>query len=333
MNAILKGLFYLKTRNLVTDILNFLLPETKNNEKNLNKISKNLEDVKKIFEKIKWENKQKLEYLLLLAYEAKSYYLKQDYVKSKKIAFEIRKQIINDDSGLTEAGKNLLIFSAELIEIKCSIDEWALSADEEYNKFYNEYFSLTEKTLKVREKVLEIKNKESEEYISLNRDYMLGIITLNELSNKKTKGLVVPEEKKKEGEILLNKLTYFEEKIIKYKNNTLNFNYNILLEKIKIGFYIGVEVDKNFKLMSDFCYLCVNNYIEDPIYSALESFRKNEKKNYSFKDYLYSFKLEIFKSEDKRVLFKLQKIENFVAKEEERIKVNYVKRLEDAKTK
>ena len=43
-------------------------------------------------------------------------------------------------SGLTEAGKNLLIFSAELIEIKCSIDEWALSADEEYNKFYNEYF-------------------------------------------------------------------------------------------------------------------------------------------------------------------------------------------------
>jgi len=333
MNAILKGLFYLKTRNLVTDILNFLLPETKNNEKNLNKISKNLEDVKKIFEKIKWENKQKLEYLLLLAYEAKSYYLKQDYVKSKKIAFEIRKQIINDDSGLTEAGKNLLIFSAELIEIKCSIDEWALSADEEYNKFYNEYFSLTEKTLKVREKVLEIKNKESEEYISLNRDYMLGIITLNELSNKKTKGLVVPEEKKKEGEILLNKLTYFEEKIIKYKNNTLNFNYNILLEKIKIGFYIGVEVDKNFKLMSDSCYLCVNNYIEDPIYSALESFRKNEKKNYSFKDYLYSFKLEIFKSEDKRVLFKLQKIENFVAKEEERIKVNYVKRLEDAKTK
>lgn len=333
MNAILKGLFYLKTRNLVTDILNFLLPETKNNEKNLNKISKNLEDVKKLFEKIKWENKPKLEYLLLLAYEAKSYYLKQDYVKSKKIAFEIRKQIINDDSGLTEAGKNLLIFSAELIEIKCSIDEWALSADEEYNKFYNEYFSLTEKTLKVREKVLEIKNKESEEYISLNRDYMLGIITLNELSNKKTKGLVVPEEKKKEGEILLNKLTYFEEKIIKYKNNTLNFNYNILLEKIKIGFYIGVEVDKNFKLMSDFCYLCVNNYIEDPIYSALESFRKNEKKNYSFKDYLYSFKLEIFKSEDKRILFKLQKIENFVAKEEERIKVNYVKRLEDAKTK
>lgn len=333
MNAILKGLFYLKTRNLVTDILNFLLPETKNNEKNLNKISKNLEDVKKLFEKIKWESKPKLEYLLLLAYEAKSYYLKQDYVKSKKIAFEIRKQIINDDSGLTEAGKNLLIFSAELIEIKCSIDEWALSADEEYNKFYNEYFSLTEKTLKVREKVLEIKNKESEEYISLNRDYMLGIITLNELSNKKTKGLVVPEEKKKEGEILLNKLTYFEEKIIKYKNNTLNFNYNILLEKIKIGFYIGVEVDKNFKLMSDFCYLCVNNYIEDPIYSALESFRKNEKKNYSFKDYLYSFKLEIFKSEDKRILFKLQKIENFVAKEEERIKVNYVKRLEDAKTK
>lgn len=333
MNTILKGLFYLKTRNLVKDILNFLLPETKNNEKSLKKISEKLKKIEELYNKINWETKPKLENLLLLVYQAKAFYLDQDYQKSKKIAFEIRKEIINDDSGLTEVGKNLLIFSAELIEIKCSIDEWALSADDEYNKFYEEYFTLTEKTLKIREKVLEIKNKESEEYISLNRDYMLGIITLNELSNKKTKGLIIQDEKKKEGELLLSKLTYFEEKIIKYKNNTLNFNYNILLEKIKIGFYIGVEIDKNFKLMSDFCYLCVNNYIEDPVYSALESFRKNEKKNYSFKDYLYSFKLEIFKSEDKRVLFKLQKIENFVAKEDERIKINYVKRLEDAKTK
>lgn len=41
MNTILKGLFYLKTRNLVKDILNFLLPETKNNEKSLKKILKN----------------------------------------------------------------------------------------------------------------------------------------------------------------------------------------------------------------------------------------------------------------------------------------------------
>ena len=39
------------------------------------------------------------------------------------------------------------------------------------------------------------------------------------------------------------------------------------------------EIEKNFKLMSDFCYLCVNNAIEDPVYSALESFRKNQKKN------------------------------------------------------
>ena len=50
MNTILKGLFYLKSRNLVKDILNFLLPETKNNEKNLRKISKNLKEIKELFE-------------------------------------------------------------------------------------------------------------------------------------------------------------------------------------------------------------------------------------------------------------------------------------------
>lgn len=123
MNTILKGLFYLKSRNLVKDILNFLLPETKNNEKNLKKISKNLKEIKESFEKIKWENKPRLENLLLLVYQAKLFYLNQEYQKSKKIAFEIRKEIINDDSNLTEAGKNLLIFSAELIELKCAIDE------------------------------------------------------------------------------------------------------------------------------------------------------------------------------------------------------------------
>lgn len=41
----------------------------------------------------------------------------------------------------------------------------ALGADEEYNKFYNEYFSLTEKVLKIREQVLLIKDKNSEDYI------------------------------------------------------------------------------------------------------------------------------------------------------------------------
>ena len=332
MNLLYKGMFYLKSRDLIKDILTFLLPETKINEVEMNKVDKKLSEIVNVYNKISWENEVLLDKLLLLIYKAKKSYLNQNYKDTRKISFEIKRSIIASSDELTEYGKNLLLFSAEMIEIKSSIDEWALSADEEYNIFYNEYFSLTEKILKSREVIVNLE-KDSEEFISLNREYMMNIITLNELSSKKINGLVVSEFNKEEGKSLLNKLNYFEEKVKKYKSSTLNFNYNILLEKIKIGFYIGVEIDKNFKLMSDFCYLCVNNLIEDPIYSALESFRKNQKKNYSFKDYLYSFKLEIFKSEDRKVLFRLQKIENFVAKENERIKINYVKSLDESKQK
>ena len=332
MNLLYKGMFYLKSRDLIKDILTFLLPETKINEVEMNKVDKKLSEIVNVYDKVSWENEVLLDKLLLLIYKAKKSYLNQNYKDARKISFEIKRSIIASSDELTEYGKNLLLFSAEMIEIKSSIDEWALSADEEYNIFYNEYFSLTEKILKSREVIVNLE-KESEEFISLNREYMMNIITLNELSSKKINGLVVSEFNKEEGKSLLNKLNYFEEKVKKYKSSTLNFNYNILLEKIKIGFYIGVEIDKNFKLMSDFCYLCVNNLIEDPIYSALESFRKNQKKNYSFKDYLCSFKLEVFKSEDRKVLFRLQKIENFVAKENERIKINYVKSLDESKQK
>lgn len=333
MNLFYKGLFYLKAKDLTKDVLIYLLPETKVNEKDIGSLNKKLERIQSLYDKVNWDSEPILEKILLLIYKAKKNYLDQNYKDSKKVAFEIRKTIVSSTTNLTEIGKNLLLFSAELIEIKTLIDEWALSADEEYNSFYKEFFVLTETILKNREVIIGINDKLSPEFITLNKDYILSIIKLNEMSDKKLKGLVISEEKKEEGKILLNKLSYFEEKIKKYKNDTLNFNYNILLEKIKIGVYLNSEIEKNFKLMSDFCYLCVNNAIEDPVYSALESFRKNQKKNNSFKDYLYSFKLEIFKSEDKKILFKLQKIENFIAKEEERIQIKKVKKLEDTNAK
>lgn len=333
MNLIYKALFYFKAKDLTKDILIYLLPETKTNEKEVISLSKKIENIQTIYDKVGWEEEPTLEKILLLIYHAKKNYLNQNYKEAKKIAFDIRKKIISSNSSLTEIGKNLFLFSAEMIELKSLIDEWSLEADEEYNKFYQEFFSLTEKILEDRKAILDIKDKESPEYIAINKDYMLSLINLSRMSDKKTKGLVVSNQKKEEGKILLNKLNYFEEKIKKYKNDTLSFNYNILLEKIKLGFYLSTEVNQNFKLMFEFCHLCVNNSIEDPVYSALESFRKNEKKNNSFKDYLYSFKLEIFKSEDKRILFKLKKIENFIAKEEERIQIKKVKKLEDVNAK
>lgn len=333
MNLIYKALFYFKAKDLTKDILIYLLPETKVNEKEVISLSKKIENIQTIYNKVGWEEEPALEKILLLIYHAKKNYLNQNYKEAKKIAFDIRKKIISSNSSLTEIGKNLFLFSAEMIELKSLIDEWSLEADEEYNKFYKDFFSLTEKILEDRKTILEIQDKESPEYIAINKNYMLSLINLSRMSDKKTKGLVVSDEKKEEGKILLNKLNYFEEKIKKYKNDTLSFNYNILLEKIKLGFYLSTEVNQNFKLMFEFCHLCVNNSIEDPVYSALESFRKNEKKNNSFKDYLYSFKLEIFKAEDRRILFKLKKIENFIAKEEERIQVKKVKKLEDVNAK
>lgn len=331
MNILYKSLFYIKSQNLVKDILSYLLPETKGNEKEVSTLSKKLQNINLIYNKIIWEREPNLQKILLLIYKSKENYLKQNYKESKKIGFEIRKEVLSSGESLTDIGKNLLLFNAELLEIKSLIDDWAQSVNEEYNIFYKDFFILTEKLLKNGEDIISTPDKNTKEYILLNQDYVLEVIKLTEMSNRKIKGLVISNRKKEEGNELLSKLKYFEEKMLMYKNNTLVFTYNILLEKIKIGFYINEEIDKNFELMSDFCYLCINNSIEDPIYSALESFRKNKKKNNSFKDYLYSFKLEIIKSEDKKFLIKLQRTGDNILKENERIKIIQVKRLEDAR--
>lgn len=329
MNALYKALFYFKARDLTKDILIFLLPENKYNEKSTMNLSKKLETISKIYKKVNWNDEPKLQKILLLMYLAKKNYLNQNYSDAKKLAFEIKKNIISSESTLTEVGKNLLIFNAELIELKCLTDEWSFKANEQYDIFYKGFFKLTESVLVAREAILKTENKQTQEYIELNQAYLLALVTLNEMSDKKLKGLIVSEEVKSEGKALVSKLNYFEDKIKKFKNDTFTFTYNILLEKIKLSSYGLVEKNENFKLMFDFCNICVNNSIEDPVYSALESFRKNKIKNNSFKDYLYSFKLEIFKSSDKKILFKLKKIENYIAKENERIQIKKVKSLEE----
>lgn len=329
MNLFYKGLFFIKSKKLVIEVLTYLLPQTKINEKNNNLIDEKITKLQLMYNKISWKKEPNLLKILLLIHQAQKNYFKQNYQESKKIVFKIRQQVICSSSFLTDEGKNLLLFNAELIEIKSLVDDWALIANEEYSYFYKKFFTLTEKVLKDKESIISMQDKSSLEYVSLNKSLVLSITNLLEMINEKNKGLVISKEEKEKGRQILNKINYFEDKLIKYKNNNLIFNYNILLEKIKINFYLNEEVDNNFKLMYDFCYLCISNNIEDPIYSALESFRKNKNKNNSFKDYLYSFTLEIFKSEDKKIMFKLKKLKNFVAKEEDRIKVKEVKKLED----
>lgn len=334
MNALYKALFYFKAKDLTKDILIFLLPETKSNEKNLIKLSKKIEKVNELYQKINWDTEPKLQKILLLMYLAKKNYLNQNYVDARKISFEIKKNIISSEAVLTDIGKNLFIFNAELIELKCSIDEWAFKANEKYDIFYQGFFKLTESILIAREAILKSEqHKETEEHINLNKTYMLALLTLNEMSEKKLNGLIISEELKSEGNALLSKLNYFEDKIKKFKNENLTLTYNILLEKIKLSSYGLMNNQENFQLMFDFCNLCVNNSIEDPVYSALESYRKNTIKNNSFKDYLYGFKLELFKANNKKILFKLKKIENYIAKENERIQIKNVKNLEEVNVK
>lgn len=329
MNVIYKALFYFKARNLTKDILIFLLPDTKNNAFKSKSLEKKIENINIIYQKVNWDNEPTLQKILLLIYLAKKNYLNQNYNEAKKISFQIKRHIISSESSLTEMGKNLFLFNAELIDLKCLIDEWCFKSDEQYNVFYKDFFKLTESILSERNAILETDNKQTEEYINLNKSYLTSLISLNEMSEKKLKGMIISDDLKSEGNALLSKLNYFDEKIKKYKSNSLTFTYNILLEKIKLSSYGLHENKENFKLMFEFCDLCVNNAIEDPIYSALESFRKNNVKNNSFKDYLYSFKLELFKSEDKKVLFKLKKIENYIAKEEDRIQIIKVKSIEE----
>ena len=54
MNLLYKGMFYLKSRDLIKDILTFLLPETKINEVEMNKVDKKLSEIVNVYDKISW---------------------------------------------------------------------------------------------------------------------------------------------------------------------------------------------------------------------------------------------------------------------------------------
>lgn len=333
MNVFYKFLFYIKAKNLITDVLMYLLPATDNNIIEMNSLSSKLEKIHFYYKKVQWKEEPCLQKTLLLIYEAKKNYLNQNYKESKKLAFEIKKIIISSNGTFTDIGKNILLFSAELIEIKSLSDEWAMNVNESFNIFYKDFFLVTEEILKNRQIIIGKEINTDKDNLLLSSKYLTDLILLTKMTEQKSNGEIVSDEKKEEGRIILNKIIYFENKLKNFKNETFTFTYNLLLEKIKIGFYLHENLENNFKLMSEFCYLCINNNIEDPVYSALESFRINKNKNNSFKDYLYGFKLEIFKSEDKKILLKLQKIENYIAKEEERIIVRKVKNIEELNAK
>lgn len=290
------GFFYLiNPKHLIKKTITYLSPETKKNENLFISLKKEFEYIELNFGESIFKKDSGINKILLLLFKLKTNYLNQNYADCKNLSYKIRKELISSNNMLSENSKSFVLFSAELIEIKALIDEWALNANKEYNIFYKEFFEMVEKSFNLKGFLLTIENKSSIEFINSTNEYLSFTVKIIEMTQIKNKGMIISTEKREEGNLLLNKLEYFEGKLKIYNQNIFNFEYNILLEKIKIHFYIQQynedSLKNNFKLMSEFCSLCLNNLIDDPIYSALESFRQNKNKNNSFKNYLYSFKI------------------------------------------
>ena len=92
MNLLYRALFYFKAKDLTKDILIYLLPETKINEKEVVNLSKKIENIQKIYDKVNWEEEPVLEKILLLIYQSKKIIYNKIIKKLKKLPLKLEKK-------------------------------------------------------------------------------------------------------------------------------------------------------------------------------------------------------------------------------------------------
>lgn len=301
--------------------------------KNIDKFQKDLKNISLLpIEKAGYES-------LLRFSQARQMLLFAEYESAKVFARETRKILANTGKDKISTN-NWLLFNAEFIEIQADNSLWIAEADYDYQQLENriKLLNLVIEGCHTQYKGLEIN---SDEHLVIAHQHLESSLELAKLKVQKNDGQVVSVEKKQLGEPLLNKLEFFETKIlssIEFKNQPI-FRSLILLEKIKLGFYLEKNPQVLFSQVLDFCKIHIDFQNDDPLGYATGVYWPNTvqelmiyKKQLCFRNYLYSFCLELCKTSEKKTVLKLKQLSNFLANDlNERLKITYSNKINDIK--
>jgi hypothetical protein len=283
-----------------------------------------------------WEKKlsrqffgnENLSWTLLFICKAKLFLLFSEFANARifwQQAKEFQAKISENSSN---EAKNWIAFCLDLLDLQIQSHQISIETDKKLTVLANDITHLSEKMHNLS---VEIKQhpEHSEEELKLSYQTLEMFLEKNRL-------LIQKEENSYLEKDLLDRLYNLQYHLNFFYDKTkgLQFPYDnalllnlIIAEKIRIGFYLGVNMKETFDLVHQFCkyHISVGNH--DPI-SILSDMQWNKtvrahhpvKLQNNLEQYLLSFVLKINRKNKDEVTIGLKQLSNFVAKNiEERL--------------
>lgn len=329
MNIIKKLLFRKKISLLQSNILCVLgyLPLSIQKEKVIkisdrmySDIHSNIDNLYKEFKKIKFSKPEFTLYnSLFRLVQAKQFALFGDFEKANHFLNEVTKALNEDRNLWSDSTYKWFQLNSKLLKIQIQNDSWINeieSVHTDFIKLKNE----KEKNIEGCHSQYNTYEINSPEHLLVAQKHLENYIELIHLKTIKEDKKVLSDDDKQQGKFLLNAAQDLLKQISNPTDSEIMLKSLALLEVIKLEYYIEKDSKETFNNMVEYCSLHIKMKNTDPIGYATGIYYPDSLqeflpvgKQYSFKNYLYSFYLELTKQPNNEIFFNLKQLENFFA--------------------
>ena len=310
-----------------------LSPHKKNvikiSDKMYSDIHFNINNLYEEFKKIKFNKPEFILYnSLFRLVQAKQFALFGDFEKAQQFLKEVTKALINERELWSESTFKWFNLNAQLLKIQIKNDIWI----NEIESAHTTFSELKNEKQQIIEECHAQYNKyevNSPEHLMLSQKHLESYIELIHLQAIQEDKKLLSDNDKQQGKFLLNSVQDFFKQLSNQNDNEIMLKSLTLLEMIKLEYYIEADSKEIFNKVVEYCSLHIKMKNSDPIGYAtgiyypdlLQSFLPIGKQQ-SFKNYLYSFCLEVKKQPNNEIFFNLKQLENFFAEDiNERLKI------------
>lgn len=267
-------------------------------------------------------------YILFKLYQIIQLYNLSEFNTASEFIKDIKNKMLKYGNYLPITTKKWINIYIKLIDYQIDNNAWLNEVELEHNIFFI--------AKQERQNIIDncyaqydLHETNSEEHLNISREHLDNYIQLAQLNIKDEEGNILSKEEKQHGKYLLQMMVQLYEQALNDVEKDLLLKSNVLLEIIKLKYYLGENKKNVFEDMLVYCsyHIKLNNF--DPIGYIIGDYNASIIKPYlpitqqtSFKNYLKTFYLEIHLNKNDQVFFNLKQLDNFCASSlEERLKV------------
>lgn len=289
-------------------------------------------NINKLYQEFKKINFNRSEFLLYNSLfrlaQAKQLSLFGEFEKALYFLNDVTRALNNEKNVWSKSTFKWFRLNISLLEIQIKNDIWI----NEVENIHSDFTKLkNQKAQTIEECYSQYDNYDvnSPEHLIISKKHLENYIELIHLKTIQEDKQVLSDDDKQQGKFLLNNVKDLFSQISNKNDNEIMLKSLALLEIIKLEHYIEYDQKEMFANMVEYCSLHIKMKNTDPIGYAtgiyypdsLQEFIPISKQK-SFKNYLYSFYLELKEQPDNEIFFNLKQFENFFAEDiKDRLKI------------